>query len=316
MRKQSYKGNLEKENTMKVKVIIVVSLFMFIIGLAGEIQDTDNLEGIWFIEFNKDKSIAIFTEGEGEEEGSNTLLSLHPSGMFSSSEYTIQDGKLVVSSEPKGSDLYFFDKDTLLLGDLQSTVGMVFKRIKNRRIHDQVKHLTDQYYQDLSNQNISEKLKQTLKQEIKSISWNQLHMSTGEYMGWLTKKKKLDWEKKMRESGQEIKFPVPVREDTKSLALIKGQWLFNGKLTFIFTDTLVGEAMGVKLYRLEIVNGSEYEGYDLTYTVLIHEKDGQSYIYNVFWQFEFQRPSRIEFQGTDKLVTYHEDKVDATAVRQ
>ncbi|MCK5055254.1 MAG: hypothetical protein KAT34_01255, partial [Candidatus Aminicenantes bacterium] len=233
------------------------------------------------------------------------------------SSYSLRKGKLTFTINSRSPDLHFFGEDIMLFKYYESPHTLVFKRIKDMSLLAEIDTLMGQYQLDPVKQNLNKELRRALKQEIKkTISWDLLKISPGEYLGWLKKKEKMVWEKKMRESGKAMKFHIDQWEDTASLSLIKGKWLLNGKHTYIFTDSFVCESLGVKLYRLEMVNRPGYKDYDLTYTILIHKEDNHSYLHIVHWQFEFLPPTRIEFQGTDKLVTFREGHLNGEAIRQ
>ena len=283
--------------------------------LSGDLQKIKKVNGVWFTESDDEKIITIFADIDGLQDGQATLL--YDKGRFDTFSYSLRKGKLTFTRNSKSFDLHFFGEDIMLFNYDEPPHTLVFKRIKDLSLLNEIDTLTGRYQLDLVKQNLNRELRQALKQEIeKTISWDLLKISPGEYLGWLKKKEKIAWEKKMRQSGKAMKFHIDQWEDTDSLSLIKGKWLFNGKHTYIFTDSFVCESLGVKLYRLRMVNRPGYKDWDVTYTILIHKEDNHSYLHIVHWQFEFQPPTRIGFQGTDKLVTFDENLIDGHAVRK
>ncbi len=294
--------------------ILAASYFLPLVLFPGELRNTDYVKGVWFSESNQEKSIYIFSEtGKGAV---LPLIILNDKGSFHSvacDQKAWQDSK---ENLAKSCAFYFPGKDIMIFKSPLSPYPVVLKQVLEPQLIREVDTLVVQRRNELLLPTADGADRRALAAEIKgSISWNLLHMSVGEFLGWLAKQEKTEQEKKMREAGREIKFPIRHREDIHGLAMIKGRWQFNERRIFVFSDSPAGEAMGVRLYHMEMVNRPGYEGYEPAYTVLVHEEDQRSYLHIVFWQCEFQAPIRIEFQGSDKLATYHEGMPDAEAVR-
>jgi hypothetical protein len=287
----------------------IISCFLFPVGL----QNADDVQGVWFSEINQEKSIYIFagTEGSGTQ-----VTVLEGSGAFRTVTCKIYDERSVGRNEAAPCTYYFPENNILIFRSRLFPSPIVLKRLQNPSVLQEVDRLLIRRQSDRTAQPAGGADRSTLAAEIKgSISWDLLHLSAGEFLGWLSKEKKTEQEKQMRETGREMKFPISHHEDINGLAMIKGRWQFNKKHIFIFSDAPAGEAMGVKLYRLGMIDRPGYEGYDSAYTILVHEDDQRSYLYIVFWQWEFQTPNRIEFPEPDRLLTFREGILDAEAIR-
>jgi hypothetical protein len=294
--------------------IVAISFFLPIALFPGKLPNFNDVNGVWFSEINQEKSIYIFAEaGNG---AAIPLIILNDKGGFRSiacNEETEQDVK---ENDAKSCAFYFPDKGIMIFKSPSSPYPVVLKQVLEPQLIREVNTLVIQRRSELLLPIAAGADRRTLAAEIKgSISWDLLHMSVGEFLGWLAKQEKMEVEKKMRKAGQEMKFPARHHEDINGLAKIKGSWQFNKRRIFVFSDSPAGEAMGVKLYHMEMVNRPGYEGYEPAYTILVHEEDQRSYLHIVFWQFEFQAPIRIEFPDPDKLVTYQKGMLDAEAIR-
>jgi hypothetical protein len=273
------------------------------------ILQTNQIAGVWFSEISMEKNIFYFS-GSGRSRGTKVIV-MDAGGDIRAISCEIRKGTIFEKVDSESCTAIFPAEGIMIFQSPLFPFPVTLKRVKDPGLIQEVEILIDRA--ELPADSMES---QALAAEIKgSISWDQLHMSVGEFLGWLAKQEKMEEEKRMQEEGQEMKFPFPHREDGDSLSRIKGRWLFNDKRTFVFSDAPAGEAMGVKLYQLEMVDRPGYEGYEPAYTVLVHEEDQRSYLHIVFWQCEFQAPIRIEFPRPGRLLTYHEGMPDAEATK-
>lgn len=292
-------------------VLFFVSLALF----PNNTSEQNKISGLWFTEYENVKSIHLFQKIESTEYNGQ-LIAFDNNGGFVSYSFKTQKGKILFEDNSKQESISF-DNDNIMYYTPNGTkMAIVLKRINNRDHFNKILAFINRNEDLFMNKEITDNERERLGKEIKkSVFWEKLSMSPGKYLGWLKKRQRKEWEKTINESKEKKNFSANFIVDTQSQELIIGKWLFNGKHRFIFTNTLVCETLGVKLYRLKMENRPDYKDYDMTYTILIHKDDNRSYLHLVYWQFEFQRPSRIEFKNNDKLITLLNDEIDGEAIR-